>query len=286
MTTTQANNPPVSPWTTAPIILRSTKAETPGVFTAEFEFKCEQDAARFASRPGQFNMLYCPGYGESAISLSRVAANSSTLVHTIRSVGDVTNRLARLKIGESIGLRGPFGNGWPDIPDDLRHLIVVGGGIGLAPLRPVIEQFLENHVATRELTVLVGARSCEHLLFADEFQSWRDAGATVIATVDRSSPEWKGEVGVVPALIDRLNIGNPAQTHLFACGPEIMMSYSATAALDRDIPRDNIWFSMERHMNCAIGHCGRCQFGSHFICTGGPVFRYNDVQQLLTIHGL
>ncbi|MCA8989814.1 MAG: FAD/NAD(P)-binding protein [Planctomycetaceae bacterium] len=273
-----------NPWKTHTLVLREVRAETPGVCTYEFDFTGNPEMT--SSIPGQFNMLYVPGSGEAAISMSSIPADSHRLVHTIREAGNVTNAIARMSPGETIGMRGPFGNGWP--MDQLlnNHVILVGGGIGMAPLRPVIESWLQSPNRRGKLSVLIGARSPRDLLFRPAYERWQAAGIDFHVTVDRTIPGWDGHVGVVPSLIERLKIPDPNKTHLFVCGPEIMMTYTALAATESGVPAEQIWFSLERHMNCAVGHCGRCQFGSHFVCTHGPVFRYTEVGPLLKIPDL
>lgn len=265
-----------SPWTMRPLVLESLRPETPGVVTFEFVEQGSEISADAAGLPGQFNMLYIPGYGEAAISLSGHVAVPGRYLHTVRAVGDVTNALFRLQPGETVGCRGPFGTGWPLQACRDNDVVLIGGGIGLAPLRSLVSWF-QAHPSAHEVSVLLGARSPEHLLYQPEYRDWQASGLQVHSTVDRATPTWRGHVGVVPALIDRLVLRDPQKTIVLICGPEIMMRYSALEALERGIPADHIWLSIERHMNCAVGLCGRCQWGSHLICTRGPVLRYDQL---------
>ena len=286
MTTQPDSSTAGSPWAHELATLRTVKPEIPGVFTCEFELATSTRVNPYAAKPGQFNMLYCPGYGEAAISLSRVELAADRLVHTIRAVGDVTNALSRLRPGRTIGLRGPFGNGWPENSLAVKDLVIVAGGIGMAPLRPVVESHLKHPGSGPKITVLIGARSSDRLLFSDEYADWRRRGALVSSIVDRPSPGWNGDIGVVANLLYRMAVDDPLATQVFLCGPELMMRHSAETVLSMGIPSENVWLSMERHINCGIGHCGRCQFGGRFVCTEGPVFQYSDIRAQLSIPGV
>jgi NAD(P)H-flavin reductase len=164
--------------------------------------------------------------------------------------------------------------------------VVVAGGIGLAPLRPVIDQVLAQPHEYHQLTVLCGARSPEFLLYRQQYPQWRSCGAVVQATVDRSANGWMGHVGVVPLLVDRMELPEPENAVLLICGPEVMMSYTVKSALQRGIRPDQIWLNLERNMNCAIGLCGHCQFGPQFVCKDGPILRYDVLEPLLKVHDL
>lgn len=237
------------------------------------------------ARPGQFNMLYVPGLGECAISLSGLP-DSGLMDHTIRSVGNVTAALTRMTVGDSIGIRGPFGSWWPVDECVTRDVIIVGGGIGLAPLRPVIAEIVSRRDDFGQVSLLIGARSPTDLLFASQYDRWRDAGIHVDVTVDRADSNWNDDIGVVTLLLDRLTILRPRETVMMACGPEVMMMYAIQSAIARGLPTEHLWLSLERNMNCALGTCGHCQFGPHFICKDGPVLRFDRVASLMEIADL
>ncbi len=230
--------------------------------------------------PGQFNMLYMFGQGEVPISISSDPSQESRLDHTIRSVGSVTRAFEHLHSGDVVGLRGPFGTGWPMEKLEGKDILIIAGGLGLAPLRPVLYQLLSSPEKYGRLTLLYGARSPQTLLYQNQLRLWRDAGIMhVDVTVDRADREWKGEVGVVTRLIDGIDV-DPVQTVAMLCGPEIMMRFCAYALLDRGLTGHQIYVSMERNMKCAMGFCGRCQYGPHFICKDGPVFPFYEIEDL------
>ncbi len=231
--------------------------------------------------PGQFNMLWAFGIGEVPISVA--GYQDGILLHTIRAVGAVTNALVACRVGDEIGVRGPFGVGW-NLPQAVgRDVLVVAGGLGLAPVRPVITELITQRADYRRAVVLVGARSPESLLYRDELELWRGRfDLDVEITVDTAPPSWRGDVGVVTRLIDRAPI-DPRNTTAFVCGPEVMMRFVAQALVDRQVPPDEVLVSLERNMHCAIGHCGHCQLGPDFICKDGPVMRWPRVETQLRI---
>ncbi len=274
------------PWSVCPAVIRDVQPETPGVLTYTIELANSDGLDRYAAKPGQFNMLYLPGVGEAAISLSRCSFAGEPLVHTVRAVGNVTRTLAAASKGFPLGVRGPFGSHWP-IEEALGgDLILVAGGIGLAPLRPVVETIVRNRERFVRVNLLMGARTPEDLLFANEYRNWERSGIELQTTVDRAGQEWRGHVGVVTLLLNRIGIGDPSKTKMFTCGPEVMMNYAIASVRRRGVPRENLWLSLERSMNCAIGHCGHCQLGPYFICKDGPVLRYDQVNDLLRVDSL
>jgi NAD(P)H-flavin reductase len=235
----------------------------------------------FPFQPGQFNMLYDFGHGEVPVSMSGDPSRPEELVHTIRSVGLVTAAMQKLRPGDVIGVRGPFGSHWPLAQSKGKDILVMAGGLGLAPLRPVIYD-LKNHAADYgRLTLLYGTRTPDTLLFADELQSWSEHWATSL-TVDSAGPRWGGHVGVVTDLLDG-RVHHAANTVAFLCGPEIMMRFCAYALLDRGFLPEQIFVSLELNMKCALGMCGRCQYGPFFICKDGPVFSFAQVARLFRI---
>jgi len=260
--------------------VRSVRQDLADVFTLEMGVE-SGDVAPFA--PGQFNMLQVFGVGEVPISFSGDPADQTRLVHTIRAVGPVSRALTRLEPGDPLGLRGPFGVGWPMAEAVGQDVVIVTGGLGLAPLRPALCQLLAERERYGRIVLLYGTRSPEQILFHDELDDWkRRLDMQIEITVDHSGTDWRGHVGVVPALIPRARF-DPLHTTALVCGPEIMMRFSIQALRDAGVADEAIWLSMERNMKCAIGFCGHCQFGPMFVCKDGPVFRYDRVRGLLRL---
>jgi NAD(P)H-flavin reductase len=236
-------------------------------------------------RPGQFNMLYVFGVGEAAISVSAIE-DDGAVVHTIRAVGSVTRAMQGLRAGEVVGVRGPFGTAWPVAEAEGRDLVLAAGGIGLAPLRPVVHAVLAGRKDFGRVLLCYGARSPRDLIFRDELDEWqarRDLDLRV--TVDRGTADWKGDVGVVTQLIDRGGFDG-RNALAMVCGPEVMMRFSALSLHRRGVTPERTFVSMERSMRCALGFCGHCQIGPHFVCRDGPVFPYPVMEPAFRINEL
>lgn len=273
------------PWSVQAVVIEAIEPEFSGVATYQLAFR-DRPAEPYRFAPGQFNMLYLPGAGEIAISVSGDPAHRARIPHTIREAGNVTRTLANLPVGASLGLRGPFGTAWPMAEAIGRDVVLVAGGIGLAPLRPVIYSLLAQRRQYGRLHLLYGARTPATLLYRHQFARWAARGLHIETTVDRSSVGWLGNVGVVPVLLDQIESLDAANTLLLCCGPEVMMRFAVMAALNRGITAQQIWVSLERNMQCAVGHCGHCQLGPEFVCRDGPVFRYDRVAPYLNVKGL
>lgn len=240
----------------------------------------------YCFQPGQFNMLYLPGVGESAISMSGDSTSHVGWIHTVRVAGNVTRTLATLTCGETLGVRGPFGVGWPIDQLTGTNIIIVAGGLGLAPLRPLIYHLMHQRDLYGSVDLIIGSRHPEGLLYWNEYDDWRRSGIQVDVTVDRGTNNWTGNIGVVTTLLDRLKLPDPQRSRVLTCGPEVMMKYVALTSIRRGIAADRIWVSMERNMQCATGLCGHCQLGPAFICKDGPVFRYDRLQPYLFVESL
>ncbi len=271
---------PSDPMLPAPWRVRSARAETADTVTLELA-PLAGSPPDFA--PGQFNMLYAFGIGEVPISLSGDPADRSRLVHTVRAVGAVSTAIARARPGDMLGLRGPFGSAWPLAAAEGHDLLIIAGGLGLAPLRPAILAALARSEHYGRIAILYGGRNPAELLFRDELALWgARADVTVAITVDHADASWHGAVGVVPALLDRVAF-DPAATVALICGPEVMLRFTAAALRGAGVPDARIFLSMERNMKCAVGLCGHCQFGPDFICKDGPVLPYARIAARLAV---
>jgi len=274
-----------NPWIPLEVRIDGIKQELPNTSSYQLQFTNDSIASRYRFLPGQFNMLYLPGLGESAISISSDPDNHDLLTHTVRVAGNVTGALSRCRVGDQIFLRGPFGSAWPVDQCRGRDVILASGGIGLAPLRPVLYHIMRRRGDFGRVWLLYGARSPESLLYTDEFDSWRNAGIEVYVTVDIADEHWSGEIGVVPGLFSRVDLNADAASVL-TCGPEIMMRFVIGEAVSRGVDPANVYLSMERNMSCAMGFCGHCQLGPAFVCKDGPVFSYPQMEPYLNLEDL
>jgi NAD(P)H-flavin reductase len=256
--------------------------ETEGITTIWLRFLDQVLQERYSFAAGQFNMLYLPRYGEAAISISSDPKKQELVGHTIRSVGNVTRATANLRKGDTIGVRGPFGTAWPLEAYQGSDIVIAAGGIGLAPLRPVIYQIINQRDLYGRVVLLYGARTPSDLLYSSEYPTWEDNQIEVLTTVDRADESWLGQVGVVPMLFYRLRLDTD-NTAVFSCGPEIMMRFVVFEGLARRIPHDRIYLSLERNMKCGQGFCGHCQYGPFFICKDGPVYSFDQLEPFFNL---
>lgn len=247
--------------------------------TYTIELSGQDCKSNFIFKPGQFNMIYVFGIGEVPISISSSSENTSHIAHTTRSIGAVTNAINALRAGDTVGIRGPFGSNWPLEKAIGKDVIIVAGGIGLAPLRPAIYHLLSNREKYRKVTILYGTRTPLDILYTNELEKWKSMD--VYITVDRTDDKWRGNIGVVTTLIPQAAF-DPKNTLAMICGPEIMMRFTIQALQSKGISDTDIYISMERNMKCAIGFCGHCQFGPAFICKDGPVFCFEQIKGLFS----
>ncbi len=263
----------------AAIMAKTREAE--GIDTYRLRFVDERLRRSFRFHGGQFNMLYLFGVGEVAISIVSDPDEHEFLDHTIRVAGRVTGAIAKLGIGDSLGIRGPFGQGWP--LDDARgkDIVVVTGGLGCAPVVGAIEYILRRRTAYGALTIIHGIKTPKDLLYRDRFEQWRQRPDTeVLLASDKPDKEWRYHVGVVTELFEQVKV-HSAQTTVLMCGPEIMMRLGVPILLKKGVSASSVFVSMERHMECGIGLCGHCQLGPFFLCKDGPVMRYDKVAKWL-----
>jgi NAD(P)H-flavin reductase len=279
------NNPAAATPLTDPMLPRvacvsAVRQEIAEVATLDLVLEGEQAVELTPFAPGQFNMLTVFGVGEVAISFSGAASDQSRLVHTIRAVGPVSAALTKLEPGAAVGLRGPFGVGWPMVEADGQDVVILAGGLGLAPLRPAIYHLLANRERYGRIALLYGTREPEQILYRKELEAWRRSlDIEVDVTVDHSDTSWHGNVGVVTKLIKRASFDSMHAIAL-VCGPEVMMRFSVMALHEVGMHDEAIYLSMERNMKCAIGFCGHCQWGPTFMCKDGPVFRHDRIRHL------
>jgi len=274
--TAQASS--IAPMTPRPFKVDFVRQETYDTFT--LELSPTDGADKYPFQAGQFNMLYMSGVGEVPISISGDPVYPSTLIHTTRAVGAVTQAMKKLKKGDIIGVRGPFGSAWPVQEAEGNDVVLVAGGIGLAPLRPSLYAIIANREAYGKIAVLYGARTKEDILFRREIEQWRSRlDMEVHVTVDRSTGSWRGNVGVVTTLISKAPF-DPHSTIAMVCGPEVMMRFTVMELTKRGVEENCIYVSMERNMKCGIGLCGHCQLGPTFICKDGPVYSFDKIKDL------
>lgn len=285
MFTRLLDNPPAvaadDPMLPRPVRVQKRAQDLPGTVTLELVSADGSPLPRYA--PGQFTMLYVFGVGEIPVSISGDASDPGKLVQTVRAVGAVSQAVTELRPGDVLGLRGPFGTAWPTEELAGQDVVVVAGGLGLAPLRPSIYHLLANRERFGKVVLLYGTRSPEEILYRRQLEIWRKRlDIALEVTVDHAGTDWRGHVGVVTRLIPRLSIDTLHATAL-VCGPEIMMRFGAAALCDLGLPEASVWLSLERNMKCAVGLCGHCQFAGLFACKDGPVVRYDRVRRLMAM---
>jgi len=244
--------------------------ETADVATLDIALD-DADARALACLPGQFNVLYAFGVGEIPVSVSSDPSIGDRVTHTIRAVGAVSKALVNLRAGDAIGLRGPFGSGWPLEEAAGSDVLIVAGGIGLVPLHPVVYHLLRRRADYGRVSLLCGARTLDDLLFRKELDAWRRTPDFQLrVSLDRADRRWSGDV-YVTGLLPKARV-DPAETVAMVCGPEVMIRATAQALEDMGVSATRIFVSLERNIKCAIGLCGHCQFGPHFLCKDGPVY--------------
>jgi len=259
--------------------------ETPTIFTLRLRFTdpAIQHGYRFA--PGQFNMLYLYGIGEIPISIVSDPQDDQLLDHTIRNVGRVTAGFSQLQAGERIGVRGPFGRGWPMQQAEGKNVVVITGGLGCAPVVSVIHYVLRRRERFGRLVIMQGVKHADDLIWREQYEAWsRLPDTQVLLAASQGGPLWPWRVGHVPVLFDEAHLDGE-ESMVMMCGPEGMMLASLPELRKRGVADENIWLSMERNMQCGVGKCGHCQHGGHFVCKDGPIFSLPEVAPLLGVRG-
>lgn len=269
------------PMVPAPFVVIDTRRDTEDTWTLEMQ-PVSGDSFSFA--PGQFTMISA-GCGEVPISISGDPDQPGRLRQTVRRVGLATAALCDARPGQVLAVRGPFGSAWPVEAAMSGDVVVAAGGLGLPPLRPAILHMLARRERYRRLILLYGSRSPEQILFRGELDVWADRGLEVHVTVDSAGPEWLGHVGVITRLVAPAAI-DPATTTALVCGPEVMIRFLATRLADEGLPPERTHVSLERNMQCGIGHCGHCQLGPLLLCRDGPVVGWADAAPWLRVREL
>jgi len=274
-----------TPYLTHPARIIDRRTETAGIYTYTTRFIDPVVRREFRFKSGQFNMLYAFGVGEVAISIVSDPAEPETIEHTIRIAGRVTGVIADWKVGDVVGIRGPYGNGWPVEEARRRDVVVITGGLGCAPVVGLINYIFRRREEYGELHILHGVKTPNDLLYRERFDEWRRAPRTrVYLTTDQPDKSWHYKIGVVTELFDELKV--PASSIVMLCGPEVMMRMAAHSLQAKGIADDAIFLSMERRMECAVGLCGHCQYREHFVCKNGPIFSYRTVKELFRVPNL
>lgn len=264
--------------------------EAPTIFTLRLRFTDPEQQRRYCFAPGQFNMLYLFGVGEVPISIvsdpGQDCEHLSCLDHTIRVVGRVTRGLAQLRAGDSIGIRGPYGRGWPLLTAKDRDIVVITGGLGCAPSVSVIEYIIKRRSEYGRLTIIQGVKHSADLLWRDRYDHWAGQPDThVLLAADHGGPMWPWHTGPVTDLFKQLQMLS-TNTTVMLCGPEGMMKAAIRHLVALGIADSDIWLSMERNMHCALGQCGHCQFQRFFVCRDGPVFCYEEISDIFAVTGI
>lgn len=274
LTVNKMNNPYL------PLVARviENREETPDIFTLRLQLKDAHLAETYSFEPGQFNMLYMPGVGEVPISIVSDPQDKHCIDHTIRAVGRVTRVLQKLQAGDELGIRGPFGSSWPMAQIKQQDVLIITGGLGCAPVVSVINYIVKRRSDFGRLVIMQGVKHSNDLIWKDQYQQWAALDNTQVAlAANQTTPAWSWSSGYVTDLFDEVCF-NPDKSIAMLCGPEIMMSATIRELLQRGLTEQQVWLTMERNMQCAVGHCGHCQHGSKFVCKDGPVFNYPAVK--------
>lgn len=246
-----------------------------------FKIVNDQGKKAFDHKPGQCAMISIPGVGEAMFSITSSPTNSEFMEFSIKECGCVTKWLHSIEVGQQVTIRGPYGRNFPVDSDFLgQDMLFIAGGIGIAPLRCVINYCRHYKDRYGKIDVVYGARSVEDIVYYDEITNdWaKDPNVNVYITIDRNQPEWKGHVGFVPNYVKELKFSNNKTVIL--CGPPIMIKLTLKSLEELGFDKTQIYTTMELKMKCGIGKCGRCNIGNKYVCKDGPVFRYDELSEL------
>jgi NAD(P)H-flavin reductase len=272
--------PTVDPYLPLEAEIVKRKQDSATIFTLHLRFTNPDHHQQFSFYPGQFNMLYLYGVGEVAISIVSDPEKKNILTHTIRAIGRVTKALQKLVPGDRIGVRGPYGRGWPLEQVKGKDVVVVTGGLGCAPSVSIIDYILERREQYGNLSILQGVKHSDDFIFRKQYAIWQKSPHTAIhIAADQAGPKWPWSVGYVTDMIEKIKLDSE-NTVAMMCGPEMMMNTAVKVLNKKGIPEHHIYLSMERNMECGIGQCGHCQYGGFFICKDGPIFAYSEIKEL------
>lgn len=254
------------------------RQEADHIYTYRLSFCDAEQRRAFHFQPGQFNMLYAFGVGDVAISIASDPRDAEILEHTVRIVGNVTGALRELDQGDVVGIRGPFGSHWPMEDARGRDLIFITGGLGCAPVTGAIQYAMNRRDDYGKIKILHGVKTRQDLIYRQKFLAWQKHPDTeVILTSDQADREWKYQVGMVTNLVDQIQF-DPGRTTVMMCGPEAMMHFTVKGFLKHGVAAHDIHLALERNMKCAMGFCGHCQYGPHFICKNGPILSFDRLE--------
>jgi len=274
-----------NPYQPYEVVILERIQESADLFTLRLKFTDPDIQDSYVFEPGQFNMLYLYGVGEIAISIVSDPADSHIIDHTIRVLGRVTRGMANLKTGDRIGLRGPYGRGWPMLEAKNKDVVIVTGGLGCAPVVSVINYIEQRRDQYGRLNIVQGVKHSADFIWKDRYDDWRKLPDTkVLLAADVGESLWPWHIGPVTVLFDQLEF-DADNVSVMMCGPEGMMRAACKHMLNEQVPAAQLFLSMERNMQCAVGHCGHCQYGSQFICKDGPIFSYDKIQSLFNTRG-
>lgn len=259
--------------------------ESPTIFTLHLRFLDSLHHDQFVFYPGQFNMLYLYGVGEVAISIVSDPDEKHVLTHSIRAVGRVTRALEKLQAGDRIGVRGPYGRGWPLEETKNKDVVVLTGGLGCAPSVSIIDYIIARRTQYGHLSILQGVKHSDDFIYRKKYAIWEKSPNTEIhIAADEAGPKWPWNVGYVTDMVERIHL-KPENTIVMLCGPEVMMNTAVKVFQKKGISDENLYLSMERNMECGLGQCGHCQYGGFFICKDGPIFAYSEIKELFNVPG-
>lgn len=259
--------------------------ESPTLFTFHLKFLEQDQHDTFTFAPGQFNMVYLYGVGEVPISIVSDPEDKHKITHTLRAVGRVTKALQKLQKGDRLGIRGPYGSGWPVKHVRGQDIVVLTGGLGCAPTVAMINYMMKRRHHYGEINILQGVKHSDDFIFRQQYEQWQKIPKTeVYIAADQADANWPWKMGYVTDMIEPLNI-HPEKTTVMMCGPEIMMHLAIQGFIKKGLKEEAIYLSMERNMECALGQCGHCQYGGLFVCKEGPVFSYPQIKSLFSVKG-